>query len=220
MVNAILYAATITQPDIAYAASLLARTASKWSLQNVHAAKHLLRYIKATLDLCLTFDAKSGSRTLLGYADADWGGCLDTRRSTTGYVFIAFGGPVAWKSRRQPTTALSTMEAEYMASSGAARQATWLRQLLSDLWFTQRDPTTTYNDNNAAILLGRNPVHHDRAKHIDIIYHHIRDDIVNGKIDITYIPSAENLADMFTKALSTDSHGNLTRKLGLTRRDV
>jgi hypothetical protein len=191
MVNAILYAATITQPDIAYAASLLARTASKWSLQNVHAAKHLLRYIKATLDLCLTFDAKSGSRTLLGYADADWGGCLDTRRSTTGYVFKAFGGPVAWKSRQQPTTALSTMEAEYMASSGAARQATWLRQLLSDLGFTQRDPSTIYNDNNAAILLGRNPVHHDRAKHIDIICLHIRDDIVNGKIDITYIPSVE-----------------------------
>ena len=121
MVGAILYAATITRPDIAFAASVLSRTASKWNKEHVHAARHLLRYIKATLDVCLTFDDSGGSRTMLGYADADWGGCLDTRRSTTGYVFKAFGGPVAWKSRRQPTTALSTMEAEYMASSNAAR---------------------------------------------------------------------------------------------------
>ena len=151
---------------------------------------------------------------MLDYADADWGGCLDTRRSTTRYDFKAFGGPVAWKSRRQLTTALSRMEAENMASSNAARQASWLRQLLSDLGFCQSSPTV-FNDNNAAILLGKNPVNHDRAKH-DIIYHHIRDDIESGKIDITYIPSADNLA--VTKSLSSDSHERLTAKLGLSRR--
>ncbi len=105
---------------------------------------------------------------MLGYADADWGGCLDTRRSTTGYVFKAFGGPVALNSRRQPTTALSTMEAEYMALLNDARQATWLRQHLLDLGFCQSLPTTVFNGNNAAVLLGKNPVNHNRAKHINI----------------------------------------------------
>jgi hypothetical protein len=117
LVGSIMYAATITRPDIALAAGLLARTASKWSKSYVHAARHLLRYLRGTSDLCLTFDATSGKRIVLGYADADWGGCLDTRRSTTGYLFRTFGGPVAWKSKRQATTALSTTEAEYMAYS-------------------------------------------------------------------------------------------------------
>ena len=82
MVGALMYAATITRPDIAHAAGLLARTASKWNKDHVHAARHLLRYLRGTSDLCLTFDDTAGQRIVLGYADADWGGCLDTRRVT------------------------------------------------------------------------------------------------------------------------------------------
>jgi hypothetical protein len=117
-----------------------------------------------TSELCLTFDATSGKRLILGYADADWGGCLDTRRSTTGYLFRTFGGPVAWKSRRQATTALSTAEAEDMASADATRQAVWLRLLLKDLGQGLDGPLTILNDNTAAILLYKNPVQHDRSK--------------------------------------------------------
>ena len=95
MVGAILYAATLTRPDLAFTASVFSRTASKLNKEHVRAARHLLWYIKATLDICLTFDDSGGSRTMLGYADANRGGCLNTRRSTTGYVFKAFGGPVA-----------------------------------------------------------------------------------------------------------------------------
>jgi hypothetical protein len=89
------------------------------------------------------FDGDCGKRILLGYADANWGGDMDTRRSTTGYVFNVYGGVVAWKSRRQPTVALSTTEAEYMASADAAKQATWLRLLLDDLSITRTLPATT-----------------------------------------------------------------------------
>ena len=122
-VGAILYASTVTRPDLSQAAGVLSRFISKWNESHWKAAKHLLRYIRGTSDLCLTFTAESGDRIALGYADADWGGDLDTRRSTTGYVFKVYGGTVAWKSRRQPTVALSTTEAEYMASADAARQA-------------------------------------------------------------------------------------------------
>ena len=93
--------------------------------------------MKGTLDLCLTFNPCDGIRILLGYPDADWGGCLEKRQSTTGHVFKVFGDIVAWRSKRPPTMALLTMEAEYMLSSGAACQVIWLRQLLLDLALSQ-----------------------------------------------------------------------------------
>jgi len=120
-VGAILYASTVTRPDLSQAAGVLSRFISKWNESHWKAAKHLLRYIRGS-DLCLTFTPESGDRIALGYADADWGRDLDTRRSTNGYIKV-YGGTVAWKSRRQPTVALSTTEAEYMASADAARQA-------------------------------------------------------------------------------------------------
>jgi hypothetical protein len=133
MAGAILYAATITRPDLSYYAGVLARCISKWNFEHYKAAKHLLCYIRGTSDLCLTFDANAGKRIVLVYADADWCGDLDTRRSTTGYIFKVFGGIVAWKSKQQSTVALSTVEAEYMSSANAARQAIWLRLWLEDI---------------------------------------------------------------------------------------
>lgn len=155
LAGSILYAATITRPDIAYAASLLCRFIGKWSLDHWKGAKHLLRYLRGTSDLSLVFDATAGKRALLGWADADWGGCLDTRRSTTGYVFSTYGGVVSWKSRRQPTVALSTTQAELLASTEAGKEAVWLRQLLADLELGPADgePVVIYNDNSGAIQL-------------------------------------------------------------------
>ncbi len=217
VVGSIMYAATITRPDIAYAAGLLARTASKWNKGHVKAAGHLLRYLRGTSDLCLTFDAISSKRVALGYADADWGGCLDTRRSTTGYLFRTFGGPVAWKSRRQPTTALSTAEAEYMASADATRQAIWLRLLLDDLGEPQTT-MTILNDNQACIQLSKNPVHHDRSKHIDMRHHFLRDHVNSNTIELLHVPTADNLADLLTKPLGVDKFDDLRHRLGLSRR--
>ena len=215
MVGALLYAATTSRPNISFAVNLLARTTSKWNKSKVYAARHLLRYIKGTTDLCLAFDSTAGNRIALGYADADWGGCLETRRSTTGYLYTLGGGPVAWKSKRQATTALLTMEAEYMASSSAARQAAWLKQLLLDIRHDSSGPLKIYNDNNGALSLAKNPVFHDQAKRIDIIYHHLRNEIKNGRIDLTYIKSANNLADILTKLLPPDSHARLVGKMGM-----
>lgn len=219
MVGSIMYAATITRPDIAYAAGLLARTASKWNKTHVHAARHLLRYLRGTSDLCLTYDRTAGERIVLGYADADWGGCLDTRRSTTGYLFRTFGGPIAWRSRRQTTTALSTAEAEYMASSDATRQAIWLRQLLNDLGQGSSTPLTILNDNNAAIQLSRNPVNHDRTKHIDMRHHFLREKVADSTIELEHVNSENNLADLLTKPLASDQFATLRTKLGVTQRN-
>ncbi len=156
VVGAVLYAATITRPDLAHAASVLSRFISKWNGAHWTAAKHLLRYIRGTSDICLTFTSKSGKRIALGYANADCGGDLDTRRSTTGYVLKVYGGSVAWKNRRQLTVALSTAEAEYMAAADATRQAIWLGRLLDDLKLgLGADPLPILNDNMGTFTIAK-----------------------------------------------------------------
>ncbi len=132
ILGSILYASTVTRPDLSQAAGVLSRFVSKWNEEHCKAAKHLLRYIRGTSSLSLTFDTSDCKTPTIGYADADWGGDLDTRRSTTGYIFKLWGGAVSRKSRRQPTVALSTTEAEHMASADAARQGIWLRLFLDD----------------------------------------------------------------------------------------
>jgi hypothetical protein len=164
-------------------------------------AKHLLRYIRGTTDLGLTFDGDCGKQITLGYADADWGGDLDTRRSTTGYVFRVYGGVVAWKSRQQPTVALPTTEAEYMASADAAKQATWFRLLLDDLQLgpTKDSPIPILNDNNGCIAPSRNPVHQDKSKHIAMRPHFLREKVEDGAIDLSHVSSANNIANLLVR---------------------
>ena len=205
--GAILYASTVTRPDLSQPASVLSRFISKWSKQHWQAAKHLLRYIRGTSDLCLTFDGNSGKRIVLGYADADWGGDLDTRRSTTSYVFKVYGVVVvAWKSRRQPTVALSTTEAEYMASADAARQAIWLRLLLDNLGLGLKGkPFPILNDNAGTIALSKNPVYHKQSKHIGLRHHFLCEQVDKGTITLSHVSSAENIADCLTKALPRDT---------------
>lgn len=155
LAGSILYAATETRPDLAHAAGVLSRFISKWNESLWRAAKHCLRYIRGTSDLSLTFDANSSQRVGLGYVDADWGGDMDTRRSTTGYVFKVHGGAIAWKSKRQNTVALSTTEAEYMASADAAKQAVWLRRLLEDVGLGLGSKPLQLLNNNAGLSLCR-----------------------------------------------------------------
>lgn len=140
---------------------------------------------------------------------------MDTRRSTTGYVFKVYGGVVAWKSRRQPTVALSTTEAEYMASADAARQAIWLKLLLSDLGLDHPAPVPILNDNQGAIALSKNPVHHKRSKHIALRHHFLREKVEDKSITLDHVPSAENIADLLTKSLPGPTFEKLRHLLGI-----
>ncbi|KAE8542213.1 hypothetical protein D1P53_001698 [Cryptococcus gattii VGV] len=194
--------ATVTRPDLAHAASVLSRFISKWNESHWLAAKHCLRYIRGTSDLSLVFDAHSSKQVALGYVDADWGGDLDTRRSTTGYVFKVYGGVVAWKSKRQPTVALLTTEAEYMASADAAKQAIWLRLLLEDIGLGLGDqPFQLVNDNAGAIALSKNPKIEDKT------------------VSLAHVPSVENIADLLTKSLPAEAFVKLCQLLGMKRLD-
>jgi hypothetical protein len=128
-------------------------------------------------------------------------------------------GAIAWKSRRQPTVALSTMESEYMALTDATKKLKWVRTLLAELGYlngkSNDDPTDLFSDNQGAIALAKNPVSHSWAKHIDLRHHFVREAIQDKIIWVQYIPTAEMTADSLTKALGCEKHEKCTARMGM-----
>jgi hypothetical protein len=202
LVGSVQYAAIISRPDIAFAVQNLARHLQKTGQQHWIAAKRLLRYLAGTLDVGILWGkAQDEELVLSAYCDADWGGDIATRRSTTAYVFMLAGGSISWASKLQPTVALSSAEAEYMAVSAAVQEAVYMRQLLADLGFPQEQPTVIYEDNQGCIALSENPIMHKRTKHIDIRHHFIRERVESNEIVLQYVATEHQLADLLTKPL-------------------
>ena len=137
---------------------------------------------------------------LSGYVDSDFTGDLDRRRSLTGYIFSIGGCAVSWKATLQPTVALSTTEAEFMAATEAVKEAMWLRGLHGELSMGRKE-TIVYCDSQSAIHLTKDQMFHDRTKHIDVKYHFIREVIAQGNIVVKKIGTEDNPADMLTKPL-------------------
>lgn len=202
MVGSLLYAAMMTRPDIAYAVQALGRHMQASGPEHVVAAKRVMRYLQGTRELGIKYGPIEPSKLeLAGYCDSDWGSDLDTRRSTTGWVFMLGGGAMSWGSKLQPTVALSSSEAEYMAASAAVQEALRLRSLLSSLGMEQHGAIKIYEDNQGCIALSENPVMHRRTKHIDIRYHFIRERVESGEVKLVYVPTEQQLADLLTKPL-------------------
>jgi len=219
IVGGLMFAACVTRSDIMCAAGQLSQFLNNPSSKHMAAAKRVLRYLKGTLTFGITY--RPPPKRLTGYSDANWGGDLDTRRSTTGYVVMINNGAAAWKSQLQVTVALSTMEAEYMALTEATKELIWIRNLLAELGYTNNkaganSPTELYSDNQSAIALAKNPVSHARAKHIDIRHHFIRDAVQNEIIWLQYIPTEEMTADSLTKALGREKHEKCAARMGMT----
>uniref|UniRef100_A0AAV1VGB9 Uncharacterized protein n=1 Tax=Peronospora matthiolae TaxID=2874970 RepID=A0AAV1VGB9_9STRA len=181
---------------------------------SLSAVESVLKYLKTTADYSIVFHGKAKGE-LLGFADASWASDLDSRRSTTGYVFFLHGNAVSWKSKRQPTVATSTTEAEYIALYAAAQEAVWLRLLLSDIGVELGAATSIYEDNQDCIALAKNPVYHTRTKHIDIKYHFLRDKVKEGVIELEYMPTEAMIADGLTKALGRTKHAVFLQGLHL-----
>jgi len=145
--------------------------------------------------------SRKGSTGLVGYYDSDFAGDLDSRRSTTGYVFLLNGGVVSWNSRLQPTTAASTSEVEYMAIAVATKEAFWLRKLMADLEHPE-ECVLINCDNQGAIKLLKHPIASTRTKHIDVMHHLVRDRVTRKEVAFQYCKTEDMLADFMTKALS------------------
>jgi ribonuclease HI len=174
-------------------------TTAHWAV-----AKGVLRYLAGTKDYGITYGG-IGQIKVIGYCDADYAGDIDTRRSTTGYVFTIGGGAVSWSSRRQATVAASTTEAEYMAAAAATKEALWLRKLATDLHINS-DTITIYGDNQGAIKLLKNPIASQRSKHIDVVYHFARERVARKEVEFIYIRTEEMVADMLTKPVPLGKH--------------
>ena len=201
LVGALLYA-TITRPDIQVSVSILAQFCEDPGIAHWNAAIHVLRYLKATLDLCLDYKPTKCSKgqELVVYVDASFDSCTVTSRSRTGYFLSFCGCIVSWRSSLQPIVALSTCEAEYVAMSRAAQDTVCMQRVLHDLGFAQL-ATRMFGDNSAALKLADNDMVRPRTRHIRRRYHYIREQVVARLIIVVKIAGTENPADFLTKVL-------------------
>jgi hypothetical protein len=161
-----------------------------------------MRYLSGTRELGITFKRNdSGLFKLKAYTDSDWAADKDTRRSVTGYVFFLGESPISWKSKSQPTVALSSTEAEYMGLASSTQEMLYLKALCLQFGIPVDFPVVL-GDNMSALALVSNPVHHARTKHIDIRHHYCREALESGIIDYQYVHTLLNVADTFTKPLA------------------
>ncbi len=232
-IGSLMYAAIHTRPDISFALGRLSQYLSDPAEHHGHALKGLLRYVRSTINLGIMY-GPSGSQDLLGYSDSDYASDKLDRRSILGHVFLLGGGPVSWASRKQKSVATSTTEAEYMAMSMCAKTGVWLTQVLRDMGLgkylgvnphrvsIQEDETHRENtplqlkgDNQAALTLVKDAHVHERSKHIDVAYHHIRDLHKRNQIQVDFVPSQDMIADGLTKPLPRQMFERFVCQLGL-----
>ncbi|KAF8055039.1 hypothetical protein HT031_006855 [Scenedesmus sp. PABB004] len=215
LVGAAMYLATSLRPDIAHTASVLARFMAKPTIVHWQAAKGLLRYLAGTAELGINYSGGPAGLHLVGYTDADYAGCPDTRRSTSAFVFTMGGGAVSWCSQRQKTVSVSTAEAEYVAAAAAVKEALWLRNLLRELGSRNANTISIWADNQAAIKLLHNPISSARTKHIDVAYCFARERVVRGEVSFAYLPTADMVADVLTKGLPEVKHKACCAGMGM-----
>ena len=148
-----------------------------------------MRYIKGTISFGLSF-RHNDSPSLLGYSDADWARCLDTRRSTYGYSIFLDDNLVSWSAKKQPTVSRSSCESEYRAMANTTAEMVWVSHLLRELHVVSPTRPVLLCDNRSALFLSQNPIAHKRAKHIDIDYHFIRELVCSGKLTTQFVPTS------------------------------
>lgn len=201
LMGCLTYATITTRPDLCAATNYFSRFQSCYGDEHFKHAKRMLRYIRGTMNLKLVYGRRNDAEPLIGYADADWAGDKNDRKSTSGYVYKVFGNTVSWCSRKQPTVSLSSTEAEYIALSNAICEGKWLRSLLSELGIDSDRATIVYEDNQSCIRVADEPREHKRMKHIDVKYNFIRESIASGEFKLEYIPTGDQVADIMTKGL-------------------
>ncbi|PKA65558.1 Retrovirus-related Pol polyprotein from transposon TNT 1-94 [Apostasia shenzhenica] len=214
LVGSLMYL-THTRPDIMQSVSMISRFMSSPSILHYAAAKRILRYLNGTRKLGIKY-AKEFKSSLIGFSDSDWAGSIDDRKSTSAYIFCIGTNVIAWSSRKQQTVALSLAEAEYSAAAEAACEAVWLRRILEDIGQKQEDPTVIYCDNMSAIAMSKNLVLHARTKHIELRLHFIRELVQKGEIQLEFLSTLEQPADMLTKAVTAEKFEKHKGQLKLT----
>ncbi len=210
---------TITRPDLSYVVEVVSQFMQTPRKPHLDAVRHILRYIKHTLQCGIFYETKSQLQ-IHGYMDANWVGNVLDRRSTSGFMFSFGSGVVSWRSKKEPIVALSSTEAEYRGVAIATCEVVWLQKLLSDLGQSVHAHVIIYYDNISSILLVNNSVYHARTKHIEVHYHFIKEKVLAKKIDLIHVNTEDQVADIFTKALGADKLKKFRKMFGVLEVDL
>jgi len=207
---------TNTRPDLAFAFQHLSQFMQHPRVPHFQAVQHVLRYLKGQPDLGILL-SKDSQFTLEAYCHSDWADCPHTRRSVSGYVIFFGATLVSWKSKKQGTVSLSSAEAEYRSLRRLVAELAWLSRLLSEFSIPDITPIPVKCDSQAAIYIARNPVFHERTKHIELDCHFVQEKLLAGLISLKHVHTKAQLADILTKPLPGSTHHQLLSKLGVHR---
>jgi hypothetical protein len=194
----------------------LGRFSNNPSNEHWSAVIRVLKYVAGTLDYGLVYNKSSSTPSAFSaYSDSDWGSCVNTSRSTMGYVFLLAGGAVSWSSKRQSRVAASSSEAEYISLSHTCKEAIHLQQLLGELHYPIPAPITIFGDNQGANALSKDPKFQTRTKHIRLSEHFVREHVVRKEVEVKYIPTLSMIADTLTKSLPRPAFEMFRKLLGV-----
>ena len=204
-VGALLYIAITSHPEIQHAVMMLSKKLQSAEQSDLVKVKRVLRYLKGVKHLGLYYyrGADEGLPRLTAFSDSDWAGDVGNRRSTSGNALLIGNCVVSWMAKQQPIVAQSSTEAEYIAANEAGREIVWLRLLLDELGYTQLDPTELLLDNQTAMLMVKGDGQYNKRKHIAVKYFWIREQVTNKSIDVQWVDTHNQLADIFTKSLES-----------------
>ena len=211
LVGALQYC-TITRPYIAYTVNKLCQFMHAPTSTHLQAVKHVLRYLKGSLFYGLSFQPSS-SLDLIAYTDADWASCPNDRCSTNGYCIFFKGNLVSWSASKQKVVSRSSTKSEYRGLDKATVELTWIQYLLKEIFVPLFQSPVLYCENLSTTYLVANLVLHSRAKHVEIDYHFVREQVLQKILDVRFLPFEDQVADILTKALSTQCFLHLQSKL-------
>ncbi|RVW56491.1 Retrovirus-related Pol polyprotein from transposon TNT 1-94 [Vitis vinifera] len=203
-----------TRPNIGFSVSVVSQFMNNPTEKHMTAVIRILRHLKMTPGKGLFFQ-RTTNKEIEIFSDADWAGSVTDRRSTSGYCSFVWGNLVTWRSKKQSVVARSSAEAEFRAMAQGICEGIWLNRLLEELRVPLKHPMVLYCDNQAAISIAKNPVHHDRTKHVEIDRHFIKEKIEEGVFKVSYTPTNCQTTDILTKALARVNFEDLTEKLGM-----
>ncbi|GJU40799.1 retrovirus-related pol polyprotein from transposon TNT 1-94 [Tanacetum coccineum] len=212
MVGSLMYL-TASRPGLVFVVCMCARYQAKPTKKHLTTIKRVFWYLKGIINMGMWYPKDTGF-DLTAFADADHAGCQDSRKSTSGSAQFLGEKLVSWSSKKQKCTAISTIEAEYISLSGCCAQILWMRSQLTDYGFDY-NKIPLYRDSQSAITLSCNTMQHSRTKHIAVRYHFIKEHVENEIVELYFVKTAYQLADIFTKALARERFKFLVKRLGM-----
>ncbi|GKD52025.1 hypothetical protein Tco_1281001 [Tanacetum coccineum] len=212
MIGGLMYLTT-SRPDIAFATFVCARYQARPTENHLKEVKRIFCYLRQTINMGLWYSKVSGFE-LIAYADADHAGCNDDCKISSGGIQILTDKLVSWSSKKQDCTAMSSAKAEYVSLSACCAKVIWMRMQQLDYRF-RYNKILIYCDSKNAIAISYNPVQYSRTKHINIRYHFIKEHVEKGTIELYFVGTEYQLADLFTKALSKERFEYLVHRIGM-----